>query len=54
MTTWRGTDRRPRIDGYALIRGAIALVILLVVLAVLAVPVYVAVQVALAMIGWAP
>lgn len=52
--TWRGDDRRRRLDGYALVRGAFALLILLAVLAVLAVPVYLAVQVALVFVGVNP
>lgn len=52
--TWRRSERRRPTDGYALVRGAIALLILTVVLAVVAVPVWFAVQVALAFVGVNP
>lgn len=47
MTTYRPR----RLNAYALVRGAIALVLLVAVFAAIAVPVYLALQVALAFLG---
>jgi hypothetical protein len=51
--TWRD-ERRRSIDLYGVVRGAIALLILGVVLLVIAVPTYIAMQVALTFVGVNP